>query len=248
MVDGCLLRLRGEDWGKKKPSENHVQWREMKLGVYFKNQEQTGFEKRRLLIEKRVVSTQGTAEELGRRLHWESQCHGLAKARRVRMVADGAAWIWNLAAQRWSQAEQVLDFYHASQHLHALAEAVYGSDSECGAHAARKWRHRLRKGPKDKLLKELALLKGSPGEPTEIIRREQAYLLSHQARMDYRLLAQSGPIGSGAVESACRNLQCRFKRTGQFWNSMGLRNLSALREARANHHWAQLWQSPLYPR
>jgi hypothetical protein len=60
--------------------------------------------------------------------------------------------------------------------------------------------------------------------------------------MNYQTVARRGwPIGSGAVESACRQKQCRFKRPGQFWTADSLRNLCALDEARRNHHWDELW-------
>ena len=63
--------------------------------------------------------------------------------------------------------------------------------------------------------------------------------------MNYQQTARRGwPIGSGAVESACRQRQCRFKRPGQFWTSRGLRHLIALEEARHNGHWEELWMSP----
>lgn len=61
--------------------------------------------------------------------------------------------------------------------------------------------------------------------------------------MHYRPLARPGPIGSGAVESACRSRLCRFKRPGQFWTETGLKNLCALQEARRNQHWIELWDS-----
>jgi len=60
--------------------------------------------------------------------------------------------------------------------------------------------------------------------------------------MNYQENAKRGwPIGSGAVESACRQKQCRFKRGGQFWTKESLRNLCALDEARRNRHWDELW-------
>jgi hypothetical protein len=59
MVDGCLLRFRGQDWGRKKPSETHVEWHELKLGVYFASDGQEATSKgRRTLAEKRVFSSQ----------------------------------------------------------------------------------------------------------------------------------------------------------------------------------------------
>ena len=80
------------------------------------------------------------------------------------------------------------------------------------------------------------------------MRREQNYLAQHAGRMNDRSLADTGPIGSGAVESACRQRQCRFKRAGQFWSEAGLKNLCALQEARRNGHWEELWNPAPQPR
>ena len=127
MIDGCLLRYRGPGWGKIHPKEPRVEWHELKLGVCYRAEQaaQTAGG-RGLLSGKRSVSWRGEAAERGRRLHWEAQADGLGRARRVRSVNDGAPWIWNLVADRWSQAEQVLDFYHGSQHRHALGAALHG--------------------------------------------------------------------------------------------------------------------------
>jgi hypothetical protein len=84
----------------------------------------------------------------------------------------------------------------------------------------------------------------SAGERGETIRAEQNYFAGQEHRMNYEEMADRGwPIGSGAVESACRQQQCRFKRPGQFWTAKGLRNLTALTEAKHNFHWEELWES-----
>ena len=242
MIDGCQLRFRGPGWGQSRPSQPRVEWHELKLGVFYRAEQaaqSTGG--RGLLSGKRLVSWRGEADELGRRLHWEAQADGLARARRVRCVSDGAPWIWKLVADRWARAEQVLDFYHASQHLYALGEALHEGDPT----AAKAWvvprRKRLRRGNAARLLAEVAALVPPPGPAGDRVRREQGYFAEHAARMRYRELATGGPIGSGAVESACRGRQCRFKRPGQFWGDQGLRNLCALQEARRNGHWEELW-------
>ena len=149
---------------------------------------------------------------------------------RVRSVNDGAPWIWNLVTDRWRQAEQVPDFYHGSQHLHALGAALHGE------------------GTAAKLLKELGKMEPPEGDAGAVVRREQNYFAQHAARMNYRELSHHGPIGSGAVESACRQRQCRFKRAGQFWSEEGQRHLCALQEARRNNHWEELWNTPSQPR
>lgn len=245
MIDGCRLRFRGPGWGKTRSKEPRAEWHELKLGVFYREEQaaQTAGG-RGLLSDKRIVSWQGEAGELGRRLHWEALADGLGRALRVRCVNDGAPWIWHLVADRWPGAEQVLDFYHASQHLWALGTGLQGEDEA----AVRAWveprRRRLRRGAAGKLLAELAVLTPPAGAAGETVRREQRYLAGHARRMRYREQALTGPIGSGAVESACRQRQCRFKRAGQFWTPAGLRHLCALQEARRNHHWDELWAAP----
>ena len=91
------------------------------------------------------------------------------------------------------------------------------------------------------MLAEIAALKPCPGPRGKLIRREQNYFAGQAPRRRYRQMSRTGPIGSGAVEAACRKKQCRYKRPGQFWTATGLRNLGAMEEARHNHHWHQLW-------
>lgn len=244
MIDGCQIRFRGPGWGHPYSGQPHVEWHELKLAVCYRQESVTlSAQGRSSLSDKRVVSWRGAASELGRRLHGEAQAEGLGRAVRVRTVNDGAPWIWSLVQDRWSHAEQGLDFYHASSHLHALALAWHDGDEA----AARAWvkprRRRLRQGNARKLLGELSALEASSTEAAGIVQREQHYFAEHAHRMNYRELARHGPIGSGAVESACRSRQCRLKRPGQFWTEAGLRHLCALQEARCNHHWEELWNS-----
>ncbi len=249
MIDGCQFRYRGPGWGKVNPREPRVEWHELKLGVFYR-EEQSGPTAggRGLLSDKRIVSWRGEAGELGRRLHWEAQADGLGRAVRVRSVNDGAPWIWHLVGDRWPQAEPVLDFYHGSQHLHALGTALHGEGTAATSAWVAPRRRRLRRGNAAKLLRELGGLEPPAGEAGAVVRREQNYLAHHAARMHYRELSLSGPIGSGAVESACRQRQCRFKRSGQFWSDAGLRHLCALQEARRNDHWEELWNPAFQPR
>lgn len=243
MADGFQVRFRGPDWGAEQASEAHVVWHEMKTGVFYRHDQASVNESGRgLLAEKVVVSWQGAAVELGERLHHEAVRRGLGRAAQVEAVGDGAPWIWNLVDARWAQAVQVLDFYHASQHLWELGRALHPKEEEKVAAWVEERRHRLRHGAEQTVLKELADLKAGRGERGQIVRRAQNYFASHAGRMAYETIAARGwPIGSGAVESACRQKQCRYKRPGQFWTESGLRHLCALEEARANGHWDQIW-------
>jgi hypothetical protein len=157
---------------------------------------------------------------------------GLYLLRSVVVLGDGAVWIWNLAADHFGERVEIVDFYHAAEHLWEVANAVYGAGSE----AARAWAkariHDLRDEGAAPVRKALAALlprrgaaedadpapeaaEAAPepddqapppalGEPArELVRRELGYFRTNAARMDYPGFRALGlPIGSGAVESA----------------------------------------------
>lgn len=240
MLDGWQLRYRGPGWGKKRTKKKRVEWHELKTGVFYL-QEQAGRKgERGVLSEKVVICWQEQGLELGRRLHWEGLRRGLGRAKWILVVGDGAPWIWNVAADRWAEAEEVLDFYHASEHLWELGRALYAEDQ------ARQWAesrlHELRHGQQDKFLAQIAALKVPRGESAETVSEQKTYFANQAQRMNYKEVADRGwPIGSGAVESACSGKQGRFKRRGQFWTKAGVRHLEALIEARQNKHWDEIW-------
>jgi hypothetical protein len=245
MVDGWQVRHRGEGWGRKRTSQARVEWHEMKTGVFYL-QEQAAHSQggRGLIRDKVVVSLVGEPLELGQRLHWEAQRGGLGRARQQLFLGDGATWIWNLQQDRWAKAVGLLDFFHASQHLWEVGRTLKGEEQNKLVPWVEERLHQLRHGQEKKVLAGLAGLKNKRGTAGEVLAKEKNYFANHAARMNYQSIARRGwPIGSGAVESACRQKQCRFKRPGQFWTPKGLRNLIALDEARRNHHWDQLWAS-----
>lgn len=242
-LDGWMARFRGPGWGKRKTQKSRVDWHEIKTGVCYTVEQLARNENGRgVLADKSIVSWQGRPEELGRRLNWEAGRRGLARAHDILVLSDGANWIWNLKEDRWKGAYELLDFYHVSQHLWHLGDALYGEgqSKEWGERRL----HQLRHGQERKVLKEVALLEELPGEKGKIIVEEKGYFERQKRRLNYQSAAAQGwPIGSGAVESACRQKQCRFKRSGQFWTHQGFRTLCALDEARRNGHWDQLWNS-----
>ena len=241
LMDGWMARFRGAGWGKSKTQKPRVEWHEIKTGVYYCVEQAARADNGRgTLADKAIVSWQGQPDELGRRLNWEALRRGLARAQDTLVLSDGAAWIWNLKADRWKRAHELLDFYHASQHLWRVGDALHGQGQSAPWVEAR--RHWMRHGKEKKVLAEIARLKGSRGEAAKIVREEQGYFERQKGRMNYQAAAQRGwPIGSGAVESACRQKQCRFKRPGQFWSERGFRHLCSLDEARRNGHWTELW-------
>jgi hypothetical protein len=249
MMDGWLIRQRGPDWGRKpaqRPGQR-IEWHECKSAVIYRLEQAAQTQGGRgLLVQKFVVAYPGEPVEFGRRVQAEARRRGLGAAQRVYVVADGSVWIWNVAADRFAGATPVLVFYHASQHLWAVAHALHGE----GTAAARAWvqplLHQLRHGQEGRVLKRLSALptwcaQRKQAVP-EAVFRERDYFAHHRHRLRYQTRAQEGcPVGSGAMESFCAQLQGRFKRCGQFWRPSGRDCLLALELARRNGDWDELW-------
>lgn len=199
---------------------------------------------RPVIAERGFVATRQGIEGLREQLHAEALRRGLGQAAGALVIADGAVWIWRLADDRWPQARQRLDFYHAVQHLAAVGRALFGEDKDPFKAWFRPLVKQLKNESAVKVIRKLEqVLSGLPeGEAAQAVARELDYFREHQARMDYRTAQRAGePIGSGPVEATCRQEQCRFKRPGQFWSHTGDEALLALEMFWRNGRWPLLF-------
>jgi hypothetical protein len=173
---------------------------------------------RRLLAE---AARRGALEVVG----WEGPVtgRGLAVLRRVVVLGDGAVWIWNLAAEHFGERIEIIDYYHATEHVWTLANAFYGEGSEKAKAWARRQCGRLLTKGAEGLLRALGAIKRCRPEAKETLRRERGYFRANQARMAYPTFrAQGLPIGSGPVESEAKRLvQQRMKLPGARWSEQG---------------------------
>ena len=144
--------------------------------------------------------------------------------RRIVLIADGAHWIWEEAATHlrvpgkgWFE---ILDFYHASEHIWNMAHAAWPNDTPAAKAWADTTLHRLRHDGGQALEDQWQALPTALGvEAQATIDREQAYFAYHADRIDYpRYHAMGLPIGSGIIESACKTvLQQREIGSGMRW-------------------------------
>src|SRR5512146_2558361 len=216
-LDAWNIRER-DDWGqsaqKRAAGQEPQRWHWAYGGTCFRLDQRVESDGGRArLLGRGTVMTRGGVDELRDQLFAEAQRQGLAQADKVLVIADGALWIWNLTGDRFAQAHQRLDYYHASQHLWAVARALHPEDEA----AARAWikplLKKLKAGRAASLLNDLhTLVKRLRKKKRQAVESELNYLESHRERMDYGAARRAGePQGSGAIESTCRQYQCRFK-------------------------------------
>lgn len=251
-LDAWNIRER-DDWGqtaqKRAAGQEPQRWHWAYGGTCFRlDQRQPSEGGRARILSRGTVMTRGGVDDLRDQLFAEAQRHGLAQADKVLVIADGALWIWNLTGDRFAQAHQRLDYYHASQHLWVVAHALHPEDEA----AARTWikplLKKLKAGRAVSLLTNLRpLTKRLRHKKRQAVENELNYLESHRERMDYATARRAGePQGSGAMESTCRQYQCRFKRPGQFWSCVGDEGLMCLETFWRNHRWHLLFPHILH--
>jgi hypothetical protein len=247
-LDAWNIRER-DDWGKtgtlRRRGQEPERWHWVYTGTCFRLDHRGKTAGGRPVISERgFVATRAGLEGLREQLHAEALRRGLGQAAGVLVIGDGAVWIWRLADDRFKEARQRLDFYHAVQHLAAVGRALFGEDKARLKDWLRPLARQLKNQSAVKVVEQLEeiLAQLPAGAAAQAVEKEVNYFHEHQDRMDYRAAKRRGePIGSGAVESTCRQTQCRFKRPGQYWSQQGDEALLCLETFWRNGRWHLLF-------
>jgi hypothetical protein len=185
------------------------------------------------------------AEQFGKRLYVEAWKRGWSGAQNKVVIGDGAEWIWNIAEQHFPGAIQIVDLYHARQHLWDLARLLYPNDSKrqntwIGLHQKR-W---LDKGKIDKLVASLRSIRTPNPDLANKIRTEADYFARNAARMNYpKFRKQHLFVGSGVIEAGCKTvIGHRLKQSGMFWTVKGANAILALRCSHLNGRLEDYWE------
>jgi hypothetical protein len=166
----------------------------------------------------------------------------------VVVLGDGAEWIWHRAAQFLGgpgvELVEIVDLYHAYDYLWDVGDAVFGAGS-VAAGWVQPLKDRLYEQGPAPVLAALATLSPPTAEAAEAIRIAVGYFTTQAARMDYpRFVARQFPIGSGAVEGACKALiAARTKGAGMRWSQAGVQAVVSLRALHRSGRWASFWQT-----
>jgi hypothetical protein len=167
----------------------------------------------------------------------------------VVVLGDGADWIWKHAAWFLQLGPvawvEIVDVYHAWEHLWTVANAVYGTGEAAAAAWVEPLKARLLAAGVAPVLTALEQLQPPDAEAAEAVRKAQDYFTEHAARMDYpAFLARQLPIGSGVVESANKTLiAAREKGAGMRWSGTGAQAVASLRAVHRSGRWEAFWQT-----
>lgn len=156
---------------------------------------------------------------------------GYDKAKEKIVIADGAEWIWNEAGNHFPKATKIIDYWHACEHIHNLASALYGEGNPKGKRWAKEHCEKLKKNGPGGLLRAMKRRKAKDEQAKEILRLETGYFRRYRKYMNYPAYRAKGMmIGSGPVESACKVIVGqRLKQSGMRWTKDGADVVLAVR-------------------
>ena len=185
-----------------------------------------------------------TAEEFGLRLYTEAWRRGWEWATLRIVIGDGALWIWNLADLHFPGAIQIVDLYHARQHLWAVAALLFPNQSA----QRNRWivspQRLLDQGRIESLIKRLRTIRSENDEVAQKLSLEAEYFDRNAARMRYPEFRKLGLfVGSGVVEAGCKTvIASRLKCSGMFWTVDGANAIVALRCSLLNGRFENYWE------
>lgn len=229
-LDGGMVNIRDEGW------------RELKVGTVFdvalrleRNPQTHDLDELAHGVNVHYTAVLGTKDEFTPALWALAVQHDLPTAAQRSVVADGAAWIWDVAEDVCPDGQQVLDWYHATEHLYKAAMALYPNETELAK------RQRWFKTYKDHLYMGrietiIALLHKCSLSPLA------TYFERHKRRMHYLQFREEGlPIGSGTVESGVKQFKQRLTGTGMRWHLRNAKRMIILRAACLGQDFDDLW-------
>ena len=221
--------------------------REVKLGCVFT---QTRWDQEGFAIRDPASTTYTgaieAAEEFGKRVYLEAWKRGWSRAQKKVVMGDGAEWIWNLADQHFPGAVQIVDVYHARQHLWELVRKLHPNDDmKQKAWIKLHQRRLLDKGKIEKLVGSLRSIDSTNLEVSQKIRTEADYFERNADRMRYpNFRRQHLFVGSGVIEAGCKTvIGFRLKQSGMFWTVRGANAIIALRCCHLNGRFEDYWEA-----
>ncbi len=227
-MDGGMVNIRDEGW------------KEVKVGTVFdidlhleRDQDTHELVERAHGINMAYTAVLGTTQQFGPALWSVAVAHQVPTAADSNVTADGADWIWNLADDYFPDSVQIIDWYHAAQHLAKASKARYPTDETKAQRWFKRQRTSLFQGQVDKIIRSL-----TRHDCADVAH----YFQVHRRRMRYQLFQEEGyPIGSGTVESGVKQFKMRLTGPGMRWSRPTAERMLDIRAAVLQGNFDDLW-------
>jgi hypothetical protein len=227
-LDGGMVNIRGEGW------------KEMKVGAVYdviqrferdpRTQEWTDLPH---ALKTSYTAVLGDSPTFAPALWHLAVLHDVPSAALSSLTADGAEWIWNLANDYFPDSVQILDWYHARQHLYQAAQALYPDQPQQADQWFVQRTNDLFVGNIHPITQTL---------DAQALTAHSHYFHTHKRRMQYLEFRENGfPIGSGTVESAVKQFKTRLTSAGMRWNRPNAQRMLIIRAAVLDHSFDSLW-------
>jgi hypothetical protein len=228
-MDGGMVHIREEGW------------KEFKVGTVFdveqrlERDERTGeWVDRAHGVQMAYTAVLGAVDRFAPALWALAVQRAVPTARDSSVSADGAEWIWNLVADLFPDSVQVVDYYHALQHLSEAAQAAFPDDEAQAQHWLKTVTEDLFQGNVFKIIHFLE---------RRGLTDQAHYFQVHHRRMQYAEFQEQGyPIGSGTVESGVKQFKLRLTGPGMRWSRVGAERMLIIRAAVLQDSFDVLWQ------
>ncbi len=243
-------KVRTEPRPKKgEDKEEHEDWRDMKVVCWFEVEnvppsQRSARQRAKVAREQPALRAKNLryfcditeAEEFGK-LVWATGCDLRADlSPELIFLGDGAPWIWNLVAKHFGRAVQIVDWFHAEEHLEAVAQAIFSDEP-----ARTNWLETVKQALWEGQVETVVSACEAFADSHDLARKAVHYFYSNAERMRYDCFRAAGyMIGSGTVESGCKQIVThRLKLPGAQWTVDG-----AVKTAKARAVWLSgQWRS-----
>jgi len=237
-MDGAMVHVRQEGW------------KELKTGCVFEvelqpTRDKTSGEMIELAhaVDNTYVAHLGGTHVFGQQVWAEAQRRHWTQAHDSIALGDGAPWIWNLVAEHFSDSRQAVDWYHATSHLSNAAHLLHGEGTADAARWLPTHETLLFQGHAARIADELQVAAAAQTSADDM-RREAGYFRDNQRRMQYMELREDGfPIGSGMVETGCKQFRARFTGAGMRWSRPGVERLLPVRASILSQRFDDAWRA-----
>jgi len=245
-TDGTGAPMRRKELRGRKGKNGKARTREVKVGTVFTHRTPDKPDQRpeRDYDSTTYIADIVPAKEFGTRLRAEAILRGIARAKTIVFLGDGAAWVWELARVNFPSAICILDYYHACEHLTLLSEALYGEGSALAKKRYRQWRKALLKDKITQIIAQAEADLPARAQIRKLAKKQIGYFKHNKSRMLYQTFRQSGYfIGSGVVEAGCKTVVGqRLKQSGMLWSRKGASDLLTVRCALLSGWFEGFWK------